>query len=256
MCIKNVFCKAAAWLAAVVLMLAYGCGAREKAELQAQVDSLKVQLETSQRLANTLLEVGVLMDSIDASRQLLRINMVEGTTYDDYTARMKDINKYVKETENKISELEKALRKSGSTVSAYARQVAKLKADLEVKTSEIMALQEQVERYRSENRNLSDLATMLEDQLSDKEAQIRAKEQELALIEARIQQIMIQAKVSEADAAYARAQAMEEAANRTKLAPRKKKETLKEALDWYKKAYSLGKKEAGAKISELEKKMN
>jgi uncharacterized protein YjiS (DUF1127 family) len=148
------------------------------------------------------------------------------------------------------------LRKSGSTVSAYARQVAKLKADLEVKTSEIMALQEQVERYRSENRNLSDLATMLEDQLSDKEAQIRAKEQELALIEARIQQIMIEAKVSEADAAYARAQAMEEAANRTKLAPRKKKETLKEALDWYKKAYSLGKKEAGAKISELEKKMN
>jgi chromosome segregation ATPase len=256
MCIKNVFCKAAAWLAAVVLMLANGCGAREKAELQAQVDSLKVQLETSQRLANTLLEVGVLMDSIDASRQLLRINMVEGTTYDDYTARMKDINKYVKETENKIRELEKALRKSGNTVSAYARQVAKLKADLEVKTSEIMALQEQVERYRSENRNLSDLATMLEDQLSDKEAQIRAKEQELALIEARIQQIMIQAKVSEADAAYARAQAMEEAANRTKLAPRKKKETLKEALDWYKKAYSLGKKEAGAKISELEKKMN
>ncbi len=242
------------------ILLAYillqGCGAREKAELQAQVDSLKIELETSQRLANTLMEVGMLMDSIDASRQLLRINMVEGTTYDDYTARMKDINKYVKETERKINDLEKALKNSKSTVAVYARQVAKLKADLETKTSEIIALQEQVERYRSENRNLSDLATMLEDQLSDREAQIQAKEQELALIEARIQHLMIQSKISEADAAFARAQAIEETANRTKLAPRKKKETLKEALEWYKKAYSLGKKEAQPKITELEKKVD
>ncbi|MDW8330098.1 MAG: hypothetical protein RMK43_00500, partial [Cyclobacteriaceae bacterium] len=197
-----------------------------------------------------------LMDSIDASRQLLRINMVEGTTYDDYTARMKDINKYVKETERKIDELEKALKKSRGAVSAYAKQVTKLKADLEAKTNEIIALQEQVEKYRNENRNLSDLATLLEDQLADKEMQIRAKEQELALLESRIQQVMIQSKVSEADATYARAQAMEEAANRTKLAPKKKKETLKEALDLYRKAYSLGKKEAADKINELERKLN
>lgn len=240
----------------VLVVVLSSCGAREKAELQAQVDSLKVELETSQRLANTLMEVGVLMDSIDASRQLLRINMVEGTTYDNYTARMKDINKYVKETERKIEELEKALKKSRGSVSAYAKQVTKLKADLEAKTNEIIALQEQVEKYRNENRNLSDLATMLEDQLADKEMQIRAKEQELALLESRIQQVMIQSKVSEADATYARALALEEAANRTKLAPRKKKETLKEALDLYKKAYSLGKKEAAQKISELEKKLD
>lgn len=244
------------YLLYVPILILASCGAREKAELQAQVDSLKVELETSQRLANTLMEVGVLMDSIDASRQLLRINMVEGTTYDDYTARMRDINKYVKETERKIEELENALKKSRGSVSAYAKQVAKLKSDLEAKTNEIIALQEQVERYRNENRNLSDLATLLEDQLADKEMQIRAKEQELALLEARIQQVMIQSKVSEADATYARAVALEEAANRTKLAPRKKKETLKEALDLYRKAYSLGKKEASEKISELEKKLN
>jgi chromosome segregation ATPase len=240
----------------VSLLVFASCGTREKAELQAQVDSLKVELETSQRLASTLMEVGELMDSIDASRQLLRINMVEGTTYENYTARMRDINKYVKETEKKIDELEKALKKSRGSVSAYAKQVTKLKADLEAKTNEIIALQEQVEKYRNENRNLSDLATMLEDQLADKEMQIRAKEQELALLESRIQQVMIQSKVSEADATYARAQALEEAANRTKLAPKKKKETLREALELYRKAYSLGKKEAAQKISELEKKMD
>ena len=63
-------------------------------KLQTQVDSLKAELKASQEFASTLQEVGVLMDSIDANRQLLRVNMVEGTTYEDYTSRMKDINNY------------------------------------------------------------------------------------------------------------------------------------------------------------------
>jgi hypothetical protein len=82
-----------------------------------------------------------------------------------------------------------------------------------------------------------------------------AKQQELALIEARIQELMISSKVSEADSYFARAQAVEEAANRTKLAPKKKKETLKEAVELYKKALSLGNQQAQAKITELEAKV-
>ncbi|HLZ15646.1 MAG TPA: hypothetical protein VKQ08_01325, partial [Cyclobacteriaceae bacterium] len=77
-------------------------------KLQTQVDSLKAELQTNQKFVQTLQEVGTLMDSIDANRQLLRVNMVEGTTYSDYTARMKDINNYVKDTQGKISDLEKA----------------------------------------------------------------------------------------------------------------------------------------------------
>lgn len=242
-------------LVLVLMGTMLSCGTKEKAELQARVDSLRVELESSQRMTNTLMEVGMLMDSIDANRQLLRINMVEGTTYDDYTSRMRDINNYVKETEKKIDDLEKALRKSQGNASAYAKQIKKLKDDLQVKTNEIIMLQEQVEKYRNENKNLISLAEMQSAELNDKEAQILAKEAELALIEARIQELMLQSKVSEADAMYARAQAVEEAANRTKLAPKKKKETLKEALDLYKKAFSLGKKEAQPKIAELEKKI-
>jgi hypothetical protein len=48
---------------------------------------------------------------------------------------------------------------------------------------------------------------------------------------------------------------VEEAANRTKLAPRKKKETYKEAIELYKKALSMGKQEAQDKITALEKKV-
>jgi hypothetical protein len=108
---------------------------------------------------------------------------------------------------------------------------------------------------KNENQNLITTVGLQEAELTDKEAQIVAKQQELALIEARIQEMMVQSKMSEADSYFARAQAIEEAANRTKLAPRKKKDTYKEAIELYKKALSLGKQEAQAKIAALEKKI-
>lgn len=232
-----------------------GCGTKEKEMLQSQVDSLKVELETSQAMAQTLTEVGSMMDSIDASRQLLRVNMVEGTTYSDYTSRMKDINGYVKETQKKIDDLEKTLKTSKANSNAFSKTIKKLKADLETKTQEIAALQEQVDKYRNENQNLITTVGMQEAELTDKSSQIETKTQELALIEARVQELMIQSKMTEADAYYARGQAVEEAAARTKLAPRKKKETLREAVELYKKALSLGKTEAQEKITALESKL-
>ena len=242
-------------LAIPVAALLAGCGTKEREILQSQVDSLKVELETSQAMAQTLTEVGSMMDSIDASRQLLRVDMVEGTTYTDYSARMKDINSYVKETQKKVDDLEKSLQTSKGNANAYAKTIKRLKSDLETKSQEIAALQEQVDKYRSENQNLITTVGMQEAELSDKSTQIETKTQELALIEARIQELMIQSKMTEADAYYARGQAVEEAAARTKLAPRKKKETLKEAIELYKKALSLGKTEAQEKITALESKI-
>ncbi|MGE0773289.1 MAG: hypothetical protein AB7K37_16375 [Cyclobacteriaceae bacterium] len=243
-------------LTIISLGLLMGCGGAETEKLRSQVDSLKLELETSQQMAVTLQEVGVLMDSIDANRQLLRVNMVEGTTYDDYSARMKDINNYVRDTQKKIEDLERALKKSKGAANAFSATIKKLKEEIESKNKEIAALQEQVETYRNENQNLIQTVSLQEAELKDKAQEIITKQQELALIEARIQELMIQSKVSEADAYYARAVAVEEAANRTKLAPRKKKETLKEALDLYKKAVSLGHTDAQAKVTELEGKVN
>lgn len=238
-----------------IAALLSGCGGQEKEALQTKVDSLTLELETSQRMAETLTEIGSMMDSIDASRQLLRVNMVEGTTFADYKDRMKDINGYVKDTQKKLDELETSLKQSKSNSSSFSKTIKKLRADLESKTKEIADLQEQVEKYRNENQNLITTVGMQEAELTDKQAQIETKTQELALIEARVQELMIQSKMSEADAYYARAQAVEEAANRTKLAPRKKKETLREAVELYKKALSLGKNEAQENITALEKKL-
>lgn len=235
--------------------LFFSCDTQEKETLKKQVDSLNLELERSYQMSQTLTEVGVLMDSIDASRQLLRVNMVEGTPYSDYAARMRDLNEYVRQTESKIDDLEKSMKTSKANAAAFARTISKLKADLQSKSQEITLLQEQVEKYRNENQNLITTVELQDAEIADKQTEIEAKNLELAFIEARVQELMIQSKVSEADAYYLRAVAVEEAANRTRLAPRKKKETLKEAIELYKKALSLGKNEAQAKIDELEKRL-
>lgn len=235
--------------------LMMGCNKEASEKLQTQIDSLRAELQTSQEFAQTLQEVGVMMDSIDANRQLLRVNMVEGTTYEDYNARMKDINNYVKDTQRKIEDLEKSLKKSKGATNAYAATIKKLKAELESKNAEILALQEQVDRYKNENENLVSTVTLQSKEIDEQEQELQAKRQELALIESRIQELMVQSKLNEADQYFARAQAIELAANRTKLAPKKKKETFKEAIELYKKALSLGKAEAQSKIDELEKRI-
>src|SRR5690606_19523872 len=160
----------------------FGCDQKEKEQLQTKLDSLQTELEISQRMAKTLTEVGVLMDSIDATRQLLRVNMVEGTSYEDYKERMRDINSYVKDTQRKIDDLEKTLSKSRSTSNAYAATIKKLKADMEEKTKRISDLQEQVEKFRNENQNIITTVGMQKTELLDKEAEIETKTQELALI--------------------------------------------------------------------------
>src|SRR5882762_2072152 len=239
----------------VVAAFTFAACDHKSEKLQTQVDSLKAELQTNQKFVQTLQQVGTLMDSIDANRQLLRMNMVEGTTYEDYTSRMKDINNYVKDTQNKIEDLEKALKKSKGNSNTYAAMVKKLKDDLEAKGKEIAALQANVEELKSTNQNLITTVGLQEAELSDKESQIQTKTQELSLIEAKVQEIMVQSKMSEGDSYFARAQAVEEAANRTKLAPRKKKETYKEALELYKKAESLGNEKAKPKIDALTKKV-
>jgi chromosome segregation ATPase len=161
----------------------------------------------------------------------------------------------VKDTEKKIGDLEKELKKSKSNTNYFATLVKNLKAEIEKKNLEIALLSDMVEKYQADNENLVKVNEMQEAELISQEEALSAKQQELALIEARIQELMIQSKVSEAEQWFARGVAVEQAASKIKLAPRKRKDTLKEALDYYKKSLSLGHEPAKAKIDFLEKEL-
>jgi cell division septum initiation protein DivIVA len=117
------------FLSLSVVGLLWSCGLKdENAKLKSQIDELNVEVKTGQKMVATLQEVGVLLDSIDVNRNLLRSNIVEGTSYSNYSERLKDLNSYVKSTHSKIVELEASLSKAKSGSSQYASMVKRLRA--------------------------------------------------------------------------------------------------------------------------------
>lgn len=240
-------------LGLLIVVSIFSCQTRENVKLRATVDSLQTELNTSAEVAQTLSEVGVLMDSIDRNRNLLNTNMMEGTSYTNYKERLWELNQYVKQTVRKIAALEDVVRKSKSNNSYYASTIKKLKSDLESQTMKMTALQQEVESVRGENNQLVQTVQQKEEALAKSEEMIQLNRENIASLEQRLQEFSRQASIDQADAFYKQAQALEMAAHRTKFAPRKKKATSREALELYKLAAQLGKVEAEPKIAELEK---
>jgi chromosome segregation ATPase len=229
------------------------CGQKEKQRLQTKVDSLQTELQMSQQTAQTLEEVGALIDSIDANRHLLRTDVVEGTSYKDYKSRLQSINEHIVATEAKIAELEKTVKTSKNASASYGTTIKRLKADLEMSSKQIVALQGEVEKLRHDNDALAVTVTQKDSMLTKRDEVIKLREQDVATLEAKVTEVSTAATKTQADMYYAQAAALETAAARTKFAPKKKKETRHEALELYKLSLSLGKQEAQQKIDELEK---
>ena len=238
----------------LVIFLA-GCNNKELTRLQLENDSLRNELATRQNVLTSLKDVRVLLDSIDANRNSLRSNLSEGTSYEEFSTRLKDINEFVKMSEEKIGLIQNALKNSKHEASAYLMLVDALKSEVQIRVEEIVKLNEEVDKYKEENQGLLDQIRLKENEVNNINIKITEKQHELLLLEARIEAMVNSFKVTEADAYYARARAVEEAAKRTKLAPNKKRETYKEALELYKRSLSLGKQEAKTDIANLEKKL-
>lgn len=231
----------------------WGCDVKEKENLRAEVDSLRIELKTSQQMAQTLEEVGTLIDSIDANRNLLRTDVLEGTSYSDYSSRLKEINNHISATQAKIDELEKSLESSKSSVAGYAATIKRLKSDLSDRSNQVAALEGEIEKMRGENQTLAQTVTMKDSVLTQKEEMIQMTQQDLASLEQHVDEVNEKAKNDQADLYFAQAEALEVAADRTKFAPKKKKETQREALELYRMSFALGKDEAQQKIETLEK---
>ena len=236
-----------------LLLMFTGCGIKD---LKNENEALKNELDVTKKANQTLYEVGVLLDSIDVSRDNLRVQLEQGTKYDEYISRVKDLNDYVKASKMKMDDLEKTLKKSNQSNSYLASSLKKLRKDLEDKNKYIAFLENEVNNINVKKDSLVTLTEVQKTQITDMDQQIQQKSEELNLIEARIEEMMKQAKVNEADSYFERAKAIEEAANRTNLAPRKKKQTYMEALDLYKKSLEAGRNDAQAKIDELTKKVD
>lgn len=235
-----------------VAALLVSCDSKEKEKLQYRIDSLNTELQASRAEASQLKEVNVLIDSIDASRKVLRANVVEGTSYTNYTERLNDINQYIKDSQIKIAELEKKSKNAAGMSSAIKR----LRADLELRQQEVAALQLEVSKMRSENETMSRAISQKDSTLLAKDEVIKVRESDIASLESLMKDTNEQNKMTTANLYYEQAKAMEKVADRTNFAPRRKKEALREALELYKISLSLGKEEAQKKIDALEKELS
>ena len=231
----------------------FACDTKEKEHLQLKVDSLNNALVESKKTELAMNEVGVLLDSIDASRHVLHVNIVEGITYADYINRLNEINRHIKDSQAKIILLEDRLKGSKATSLAT---INRLKADLEMKSKEIVALQLDVINLREKNGSLTASLSQRDSMISSQNEVIKLKTGNVSALEGLVKDINDQNRIKVAGLYFAQAQALETAADRTKFAPRKKKETRREALELYRLADSLGNLEARAKIQELEKKLS
>ena len=229
------------------------CDTKEKARLNNRVDSLTVELNQRKEVEKTMNDVGTLLDSIDANRHALRTKMIEGTSYAEYVSRLKDINNHITATQKKIDELQKSVDKSSRVT---AGTIKRLKADLAARSEEITALQLEIVTMRDQNQTLWAKVNSKDSLLSIKDEVIKVKESDVASLEGLVTDINEQNRIKVASMYYNQAQALETAANRTKFAPKKKKETRREALELYRLSLSMGNTEAQARIDALEKELS
>lgn len=237
-------------LALGVASVFFSCGDKEIARLKSSNDSLTYVLVESRKTEVALNEVGVLLDSIDASRHVLRADIVEGISYADYISRLKEINTHIKTSQAKLTALETELGKAKSGNSAAIRR---LKTDLEARSKEIVELQLTVVELRDKNNALIASELKKDSLISAKDEVIKLRTADVASLEGLMEDINTANKDKVGNLYYAQAAALEEAAKRTKFAPRKKKETKREALELYRLAYSLGNEGALIRIQALEK---
>jgi chromosome segregation ATPase len=162
----------------------------------------------------------------------------------------------VKVTNKRIEEMELAIKKYKSGSNQYTAMVKKLKNDLQARQAEVAALEQSIATMKSENETLVLSVNEKQTIISEKENFIQVKEKELANMEQQFREFTDKTRLTEGDLYFAQATALEEAAHRTKFAPRKKKSTQQEALELYRKALLLGKPEAQEKINELEKELS
>jgi hypothetical protein len=240
-------------LGLVIVATLFGCEPKENLTLQSKVDSLNVELTNMKEVERSFNEIGVLIDSIDANRKSIQLKMIEGNNYADYVTRLKGINQYIKDTEAKLDALEASSKNSSK---ASASSIRRLRADLENRTQEVVALQLQVANLTNTNTELWAKAHEKDSLLFMKDQVITLKEADIANLARMNVEARESNQITVANLYFAQAAALEQAADRTQFAPNKKKATRLEALELYKLALSLGNPNAQVRIDDLEKKLS
>lgn len=236
-------------IALTIVILSCNSSSKDHEQLTLKYDSVLIENQKAQSVIKSLGEAVAIIDSIEVGFEDLNFELEGGTDYPSYVDKMAKIADHAKRAEARIAQLESTLGKDASVIS-------NLRRELGLKTQRIKELEDAIESLKEKNTKMFDLVMVQGQTMHNQAMELVLKKQEIALIEAHVEELLKQAEVNEANSFFARAEALEEAANRTKLAPRKKKQSLKRALDFYQQSLDKGNENAKTKVDELTKRLN
>ncbi|WP_424961794.1 hypothetical protein [Ekhidna sp.] len=236
-------------LIAISLLVIAGCSKTQQetqTEELSKIDSLQQVVNEHQYTVALLNQVGLYLDSIDANRKMITVDLETGLDEQDYIQRMKSLDEYTRKAEWTIAELEK-------TRSAYASQVKRLKKQISDQEGQIAILQLSVEEYKVKNVRLTDDLTLTKEQLIETQVALEFNESTLIDSEERVTELAEKLSLTEAETMYAKGEGLELMAEKIEFAPKKRKQTLEQSLAYYKKAIELGHVPARTRAENVQK---
>lgn len=233
------------FLVVAIALTITGCKNQRYSQLKKENDSLKTEIQARHQAMIMLHNAEVLLDTIE-------MNMRSHEEENDILPRLETVYSYVKGSEENILKMQKELQASRYEANAYLMMADALKGELGVHIDKSDPMEDSLGGYVSSNSELVHNLSMQEQLILDLKRDIEHKHQQLSKLEQDVTELEAYIDISDAEREYARAQRVELIGRKMLLSPQKKRETMREALEIYKKAYVLGKKEARENIAVLE----
>ncbi|MEM1134568.1 MAG: hypothetical protein AAGI07_01925 [Bacteroidota bacterium] len=233
------------------------CGLQsENKQLKSRVNELEAELEdtriVSVKFSDQLDKVDMLIDSINKSEAYIAFNLEMGTPYQDHIDRLRGLSAFIEYTRQKILKVENQMIAQHTENKSLQRLISKMRKELAGKDLIIKKLKKQIAGYEAENKELVRMIDLQKKEIINIEQQLKLKIAALNRAELNIEMLKVEKSKIKADAFYEKAEATEQIAKMTKLAPEKKKEVFIEALNLYKMALEAGRQDAMKKIKVLE----
>ncbi len=231
----------------MILVLFSGCNKsvkQDNSRLLVSLDSMLLALDEYSYAVSLLDQVGIYLDSIETNSKWIKFDLETGISEDNYVQRMKNLNSYLQKAEWTVGELE-------GQRNTYSSQVQRLKKEIVEKDQGLHDLQLSVAKYQNENSELQGLLTISEEDQLDAQLDTDKISRELEQSKIEIQNLLAEVQLTKAESCYAQGEGMEEIARRTQFAPRRKKQSLNNALQFFQQSSELGYEPAKPKVVEL-----
>ncbi|MCS7003804.1 MAG: hypothetical protein NZM38_00600 [Cytophagales bacterium] len=207
------------------------------------------------KIANGVNELMSLLDSLEKTENEVYVSLEGGTNYQELKTRIEHLHQKFHSSKNTLTTIETALEKARKENNELYRTIDNLKNKLAEKEKHILELQAQVEKYKEDNRKLITRVDIMKEMLQKRNEEILAKKRELTTLNSKINELKYQQLQMQIESYIIQGDAAFEIAERTQLAPRKKREAYQQAYEFYKRAYDSGRTDVLEKMKLIEQKL-